>query len=288
MIASDRVERLRDRLVACTLCPRQGGVDRLDGMTGYCRVPAELRVVSSGPHFGEERPLVGSGGSGTIFLGGCNLLCAFCQNPAISHGAGGEEVTPGELAETMLGLERRGCRNISFVTPTHYAAGLAEAIVTARDRGLSVPVVWNSGGYEEVDVLEELEGLVQIYMPDVKWTRSEDAEAYAAAPDYWEVCRRALREMQRQVGPLRIEDGVAREGLLVRHLVMPGAVDQAREVCDVVAAEIHPQTYVNLMAQYRPCCHADRFPAIARPLDRAEHAAAVAYARKKGLRVDEG
>jgi putative pyruvate formate lyase activating enzyme len=262
-------------------------VDREAGELGYCRVPAALRVASSGPHFGEERPLVGSGGSGTVFLAGCNLLCVFCQNSDLSHGAAGAAVGVEDLAGTMLALQRRGCHNVNLVTPTHYAAPLAEAIRTARHAGLTVPVVWNSGGYDAVETLRLLDGLVEIYMPDLKFVSREHGDRYAQAADYWDVARAAVREMHRQVGDLAIRDGLAVRGLLVRHLVMPGGGPVAREIVNHLAAEISPTTYVNLMAQYRPCFRADRFPELAAAPDPAAVAAVRDHARRLGLRVDQ-
>ncbi len=238
-------------IAPCHLCPRACGVDRPAGERGLCGVGAEATVASAGPHFGEEACLVGRGGSGTIFLGGCNLRCVFCQNVDISHFPTGTERTPDEIARLMLRLEAAGCENVNLVTPTHVAHALAEAVVTARDRGLAVPVVWNSGAYETPETLRHLEGLVEIYMPDLKFSRSETAEAYCSAPDYPEVARAALRDMHRQVGDLVIEDGLARRGLLVRHLVMPGRGDETRETLDFLRT-LSPNTSVNVMGQYRP------------------------------------
>ncbi len=249
-----RVENLRvlERLqVSCRLCPRRCGVDRAAGERGFCGAGAEATVASAGPHFGEEPCLVGRGGSGTIFFAGCNLRCVFCQNFDISHRLVGEAMDTADLARLMLALEARGCENINFVTPTHVAAALAEAIVEARRRGLHVPIVWNSSGYESVEVLRLLEGLVEIYMPDFKFGCSESAERYCRAPDYPERAREALREMQRQVGDLVIEGGVARRGLLVRHLVMPGGLEESREILSFLAS-LSPRTFVNVMGQYRP------------------------------------
>jgi len=234
----------------CVLCPRNCRVDRRAGERGFCGAPADPVVASAGPHFGEEPCLVGRGGSGTIFLAGCNLRCVFCQNFDISHAIVGEAMGPPQVARLMLALESRGCENINFVTPTHVAPALAEAIVLARGRGLRVPVVWNCGGYESVEVLRGLEGLVEIYMPDFKFACRESADRYCGAPDYPERAREALREMHRQVGDLRVEDGVARRGLLVRHLVMPGGLAETRQVLEFLAS-LSLRTRVNVMGQYR-------------------------------------
>jgi len=234
--------------------------------------------------------LVGRGGSGTIFLAGCNLRCVFCQNYRISHRLVGETMDTADLARLMLALEARGCENINFVTPTHVAEALAEAIVEARRRGLHVPIVWNSSGYESVEVLRLLEGLVEIYMPDFKFGCSESAERYCRAPDYPERAREALREMQRQVGDLVIEGGVARRGLLVRHLVMPGGLEESREILSFLAS-LSPRTFVNVMGQYRPegvpatAEGRAEYPEIARRPTGEEIAEARAEAQRLGLRL---
>ncbi len=282
---------LRDPLGDCTLCPRNCRVDRIAGERGFCRGGALANVASAGPHFGEEPCLVGRGGSGTIFLAGCNLGCVFCQNADISSGPIGRDVETSALVRMMLALESRGCENINFVTPTHFTAALAEAIVAARREGLSVPIVWNSGGYEYADVLRHLEGLVEIYMPDLKFMRRESGERYCRAPDYADRAREALAEMHRQVGDLIVEGGVARRGLLVRHLVMPGAREEAREVLDFLANGISANTLVNVMGQYRPASevatHDGRaaYPELARRPTPDEIASAQDYARELGLRL---
>ena len=269
----------------CTICPRGCGVDRT-ATTGFCRAPGELVVASAGPHFGEEAPLVGSGGSGTIFLCGCNLQCVFCQNYDISHQVRGEGLALDALVRLMLALERRGCENVNFVTPTHYAPALADAIRRARREGLAVPIVWNCGGYEKLESLQALEGLVEIYMPDVKFFDPGASERYLDAPDYGERVRIAVVEMHRQVGDLEIRDGVATGGLLVRHLVMPGYREDSLAILDFLAREVSPATYVNVMAQYHPCGDAVRYEEIAtRPLAK-DIAAAKAAALEKGLRLD--
>ena len=269
----------------CHLCPRECGANRLAGEGGYCGV-GELPIVSSAfPHFGEEAPLVGTRGSGTIFLSGCNLLCLFCQNYTISHLKEGRQVQPAGIASLMLKLDRTGCHNINFVTPTHVAPWLMEAVRLARLEGLEVPIVYNSGGYDKVETLRLLEGTVGIYMPDAKYWHGEQAARYSDAPGYPEVMRAALKEMHRQVGDLQIVDGVARSGLLVRHLVMPNEVAGSREVLDFIAAEISPHSYVNVMDQYRPCYRAREFPEINRGLTAGEYAAAYHHAVSLGLHL---
>jgi putative pyruvate formate lyase activating enzyme len=250
-------------------------------------VAEEPLVSSFGPHFGEEPPLVGVGGSGTIFFAGCNLACAFCQNFDISHGRLGQPVAPGDIAELALALEARGCHNINLVTPTHVTPQVAEAIETARRKGLRAPIVYNCGGYESLDMLHAIEGLVEIYMPDAKYWDPETARRLSQAPDYPEVMRRAIREMHRQVGDLEVVGGVARRGLLVRHLVMPGQTDQARGILDFLARDISPRTYVNVMPQYRPTYRAHEHPEVDRRPTGQEVAAARDHAIMLGLQLAE-
>jgi len=283
--SEDQVQAAYGLLSPCVLCPRQCRVDRPGGRTGYCGVGARPLVASAGPHFGEEPPLVGSGGSGTIFLAGCNLLCEFCQNHDISHGLAGRPSDPQEIAEAMLALQRRGCENVNFVTPTHVTPWLMDAVRRARLGGLAVPVVYNCGGYERVETLRLLEGTVDVYMPDAKFWDPEAAFRYARARDYPDRMRQALKAMHRQVGDLEIVGGVARRGLLVRHLVMPHGVAGSRQVLRFLAEEVSPDTCVNVMEQYRPLYHAHRHPQIARPITDEEYAEARLCAEQLGLRV---
>jgi len=269
----------------CRICPRQCNVDRMAGERGYCGVGALPVVASSGPHFGEESCLVGRGGSGTIFLSGCNLLCLFCQNYDISHGRAGAECDPQDIADVMLSLQRRGCANVNFVTPTHVSPWLMDAVRRARGQGLSIPIVYNCGGYELVETLRLLAGIVDIYMPDAKFWDPDLAERYAAARDYPDRMRAALVEMQRQVGVLRIEGGLARRGLLVRHLVMPNAVEDSKRILDFIASDVSPGTYVNVMAQYRPMYRAHELPEIARPVTAAEYGEVRRHAVQLGLNL---
>ena len=289
--STERLAALRSMLAPCHLCPRTCGVDRPGGERGFCGAGACAVVASAGPHFGEESCLVGRGGSGTIFLAGCNLGCAFCQNFDISSRVAGEEMDTAALVRLMRGLEARGCENINFVTPTHVTHAVAEAIVEAREAGLSIPIVWNSSGYESAEVLRLLDGLVEIYMPDFKFSRSESAQRYCRAPDYPDCARAALAEMHRQVGDLVVEDGVARRGLLVRHLVMPGGSDESREILTFLAS-LSPHTFVNVMGQYRPAgkvrgaAACGTFAAIARPPTPDEILDARRCALTLGLRLD--
>jgi putative pyruvate formate lyase activating enzyme len=243
-------------------------------------------VSSAGPHFGEEEPLVGSlqEGSGTVFLTRCNLRCVFCQNYDISHLGIGEEWSEEKLAEVLLVLQRRGCANVNFVTPTHYAPQLVKALGIARDRGLTVPVVWNCGGYEDTGIIRMLEGMVDIYMPDCKFGDNSTAARYCNAPDYVDRCQRALREMHRQVGDLELDDqGRARRGLLVRHLVMPADEEGSRQVLEFLAREISRDTWVNIMDQYRPAGDAGRHPQIRRRPTAGEYHRVLKIARELGL-----
>jgi putative pyruvate formate lyase activating enzyme len=251
-------------------------------------MPAAPRVGSAGPHFGEEDVLVGRGGSGTIFLSSCNLGCRFCQNWSLSHLAEGEAVSVEKLARFMLALEARSCENVNLVTPTHFAHACARAIRLARGEGLRVPLVWNCGGYESAEALKCLDGLVEIYMPDLKTLDAGLAAEALGARDYPERAREALRQMHRQVGDLATDArGLATRGLLVRHLVMPGRAADAR-ACLEFLAELSPDTFVNVMGQYRPCGEADQIPGLGMRPARAEIAAAKAHARALGLRLAEG
>jgi putative pyruvate formate lyase activating enzyme len=279
-----RIDALWAILRDCTLCPWHCHVNRLEGEKGVCRV-GKLPVVSScGPHFGEERPLVGQHGSGTIFLTWCNLHCVFCQNYGISHLGEGKEVEVQELGEMMVSLWRQGCHNINFVTPTHQVAQILAALPYAVERGLAVPLVYNCGGYEEVATLRLLEGIFDIYMPDFKYGESDIARRYSGAPRYVETAKAALAEMHRQVGPLLIDErGIAVSGLLVRHLVLPEGLAGTRQVMRFIARELSPDTYVNIMDQYHPCFRAGDYPPLNRRITAEEYDAALEIAREEGL-----
>jgi len=226
---------------------------------------------------------VGARGSGTVFLTGCVLRCAFCQNADISQGGAGEEVTCDQLAQWLLALQDMGCPNINFVTPTHQAPQIVGALAMAADRGLRLPVVWNCGGYESVEALRLLEGIVDIYMPDIKYGDTRTAEKYSAAPAYWEVAQQAVREMHRQAGDLQVKSGVAVRGLLVRHLVLPEGLAGSENVLRFLAEEISADTFVNIMAQYRPCHRARAYPELARRPTSEAFRQVVAMAGQLGL-----
>lgn len=282
---SRRANLLREALANCTLCPRRCGVDRTGPIgKGFCRTGREAIVSSYFPHHGEERCLRGWGGSGTIFFSECNLRCIFCQNYEISHLGEGRPVSAKELAEMMLTLQRRGCHNINFVTPTHVVPQIVEALEIAVPRGLRIPLVYNTGGYDSVETLRLLEGIIDIYMPDIKFDDPDVARALAHAPDYPQVVREAIREMHRQVGDLVIdEQGLARRGLLVRHLVMPDGLAGTRALMRFLAQEISRDTFVNIMPQYRPEGKAIGHPQLGRPITWREYREAVAIAREEGL-----
>ncbi len=274
------------RLSHCELCPRRCRVDRLADARGFCRVGRKAQVASFNPHFGEEEALVGDGGSGTIFFAGCNLGCVFCQNWDISHVSRPEWEAGAEgLAAVMLELQAMGTANINLVTPSHVAPQILEALVLAARQGLRLPLVYNSGGYDAPETLELLDGIVDVYMPDVKMADPDAAATYLLARDYPERAREAVRRMHAQVGDLVVDqDGLARRGLLVRHLVMPSGLAGTAAWMRFLAREVSPGTYVNIMDQYRPCGEAERHPAIARSVTREEYRQAMELARKAGIR----
>jgi putative pyruvate formate lyase activating enzyme len=273
-----------DILLQCDLCPHRCLVDRHHGERGLCRTGDQPVVASYGPHFGEEDPLVGRHGSGTIFFTHCNLYCIFCQNYEISHGGEGEEISAEDLAAIMLYLQKSGCHNINFVTPSHQVYQILAALPMAIEGGLNVPLVYNTGGYDAVATLKILDGVIDIYMPDFKFWDPEVASRLCAASDYPEVARQALKEMHRQVGDLALDEaGVARQGLLVRHLVLPDGLAGTREIMAFLAREISPATYVNVMGQYRPCGRAQEHPSLSRFLTAEEHRDATRLAREAGL-----
>jgi putative pyruvate formate lyase activating enzyme len=279
-----KIDAAYDILNQCNLCPRNCLVDRHHGELGLCRTGDQPVVSSYAPHFGEEDPLVGQRGSGTIFFTHCNLYCIFCQNWEISHGGQGEEVSLEDLVAMMLFLQKRGCHNINFVTPSHQVYQILAALPTAIAGGLNVPLVYNTGGYDAVETLRLLDGVVDIYMPDFKFWDPAVAQDLTQAEDYPEIARQALKEMHRQVGDLVVdEQGVARRGLLVRHLVLPDGLAGTKEVMEFLAKEISPHTYVNVMGQYRPCGRAGEHPSLRKFLTALEHEEAQRLAREAGL-----
>ena len=272
-------------LDACRLCPRACGANRRGGKSGICRSTARLKVASHGPHFGEERPLVGRGGSGTIFFSNCNLLCCFCQNWEINHRGDGWYISEVELADKMLDLQERGCHNINLVTPTHVVPHIVKALRTAVDRGLRLPLVYNTGGYDSLDVIRALDGVVDIYLPDFKYQDGALAAKYSSgAADYPEVAAAVIREMHRQVGTLKVDErGVAMRGLIIRHLVMPQNIAGTDRFVRWVARELTTDTYVNIMPQYRPEHRAREYPELSRRITQEEWGQALAWAHAAGL-----
>lgn len=285
----ERVTLAEKLLRKCTLCPRECGVDRTSGDTGFCKTGDKPFVSSWGPHHGEERPLVGRFGSGTIFFGRCNLGCVFCQNYSISHQNEGEEISHEELAGMMLSLQRSGCHNINLVTPTHQMPMILRAVSIAAGMGLDVPIVYNCGGYESVMALKLLEGIIDIYMPDFKYSDPQMSSRYSNAADYPRVAEAALKEMYRQVGDLEMDaGGVALRGLLVRHLVMPEGISGTEGAVRFISEEISVNTYMNIMDQYHPCYRADEYPPLNRRITRREYSEAVQAAAKAGIKRIDG
>ena len=274
----------------CDLCARYCHVNRRETIRGaVCRTGELARVHSAGPHHGEEAPLRGSNGSGTIFFSWCNLRCVFCQNWDISQKGLGRDVTAGELAGIMLRLQRQGCHNINLVTPSHVVAQIISAVHIAAQQGLHLPLVYNTGGYDSPEALALLDGVIDIYMPDMKYGDSAMAHTYSHVRDYVEVNQAAVREMHRQVGDLQLDArGIAHRGLLVRHMVMPDDIAGTDKVLAFLAHEISPDTYLNLMAQYHPCYRAEDNPPLDRPITRDEFNAALGLAERHRLRrLDE-
>ena len=271
------------------MCPRRCGVNRLEGKSGECQVTTQVMVSSYGPHFGEEAPLVGRHGSGTIFFTYCNLHCAFCQNYTISQLGEGSPVNKGQLAEMMLSLQAKGCHNINLVSPTHVVPYILEALELAADKGLHLPLVYNSGGYDTIETLELLDGIVDIYMPDMKYSDVKTAEELSGIKDYPQINRAAVQEMHHQVGDLQLdENGIAQRGLLVRHLVLPNKLAGTEGMVRFLAQEVSANTYLNIMAQYHPCHKAFDMPQLARPLHNKEFQDAIDLAHQQGLnRLDK-
>ncbi|MCR4417425.1 MAG: radical SAM protein [Ignavibacteria bacterium] len=280
----ERRDKLYEFLEACKLCPNECGIDRRISNNGNCRSGYLPMVSSYAPHFGEEPPLVGRFGSGTIFFTNCNLDCKFCQNYDISHYGIGREVSINDLADMMIYLQNRGCHNINFVTPTHFTPQIVDALIIARERGLEIPLVYNCGGYESVETLKLLDKIIDIYMPDIKYSSNENGLKYSGISNYWDIVRPAVKEMHRQVGDLKIStSGIAKRGLLIRHLVLPNDVSGSRKVLDFIAKEISIDSYVNIMDQYRPVYLASKFPEIDRTITSKEYFEVVNYAKEIGL-----
>ena len=278
------------RMENCDLCPRYCRVNRTTSLRGVaCRTGTKAIVSSFGPHHGEEDPLRGWAGSGTIFFAWCNQRCVYCQNAEISQHGGGEALDTDQLADLVLSLQATGCHNVNFVSPSHVVAQILASVAVAAEKGLRLPLVYNTGGYDSPEALALLDGVVDIYMPDMKYGSSEPGHTYSHVRGYAEVNRAAVKEMHRQVGDLQIgPDGLARRGLLVRHLVLPNDVAGSAAVLRFIAEEVSPATYLNLMTQYRPCYRAGHYPGLDRRPSAAEFAEAFGLARRFGLdRLDE-
>jgi putative pyruvate formate lyase activating enzyme len=285
----ERVSRASELLRSCTVCPRQCRVNRISDQRGFCQTGIRPVVASFGPHFGEEPPLAGVRGSGTIFITGCNMACTFCQNSDISRGGRGREITSGQLAGMMLSLQESGCHNINIVSPSHIVPQLLDTIAIAAAGGLEIPLVYNTGGYDSVETLRLLDGVIDIYMPDAKYSSGDVAAALSQAPDYPAVMKAAITEMHRQVGVLIIEQGIAARGLIIRHLVLPDNLAGSNDILPWIAEEISRDTYVNLMDQYHPAgCVLEEsvhgiFPSMGRRVLPAEYHAAITIAAGCGL-----
>ncbi len=280
----ERVDQACAMLEHCELCPRRCGVNRLAGEVGACRSPEQVVVFSAQPHFGEELPLVGRFGSGTIFFSNCNLRCVFCQNWPIAHEGRGDRLDDERLAELMLRVQQIGCHNINLVTPTHVMPHILRAVRIAAKRGLNIPLCYNTGGYDSLEAVQLLDGIVDIYLPDLKFMDSGPAERLAGAADYPETARAAIREMHRQVGELVTDaSGIALRGLMIRHLVMPNRLAGTREFVRWVADTLPATTYVNIMSQYRVEHRAFEHPEIARAITTQEYLEAMDWAEEAGL-----
>jgi len=277
-------ENLLDHLKSCDLCPRNCKVNRMEDERGICKTGRYAMVSSYGPHFGEESCLVGTYGSGTIFFTNCNLLCSFCQNFEISHQGRGNEVSDGDLALIMLELQKRGCHNINLVTPSHVIPQIVSAVAIAAENGLHIPLVYNTGGYDSVRSLRLLNGIIDIYMPDLKFSNPEFAQKACNAPDYFEVAKKAIIEMHHQTGNLKInKKGMAFQGLLVRHLVMPEDIAGAEKIMNFISTFISLDTFINIMDQYYPCGEADKGFVPGRPVTNQEYRKVIEIAKSKGL-----
>ncbi|MFB0564728.1 MAG: radical SAM protein [Candidatus Aminicenantaceae bacterium] len=285
----EKVEKAFRILENCSLCPRNCGANRLEGERGICQAGYLPEVSSYSPHFGEERPLVGFHGSGTIFMTHCNLRCMFCQNYSISHLGEGREVSFERFASMMVELQKMGCHNINFVSPTHYVPQILKSLPLAVEKGLSVPLVYNTGGYDALETLKLLDGVFDIYMPDFKYTQGDVAQRYSNAPDYPEKSKVALKEMQRQAGDLILDErGIALRGLLVRHLVLPKDLAGTREAMHFLASEISKNAYVNIMDQYYPCGEVPANSPLSRRITDDEYKEAVKAAKDEGItRLDK-
>ncbi len=280
----ETLARLQSLLRACSLCPRGCGVDRTKDETGYCLTGAKARVYSFLAHHGEEPPLSGTRGSGTIFFSGCNMRCAYCQNHRFSQSREGREVFAQELAQIMLTLQARGCHNINLVTPAHVLPQILEGLALAIPQGLRIPLVYNTNAYERRQILELLEGIVDVYLPDMRYGSDDEARTVSDAADYLRYNREAVKEMHRQVGIAQFDrHGLIVRGLIIRHLVLPQDIAGTRTVLDFISRELSPETYVSLMSQYLPAYRALKDPRLCRRISKEEYRAAEEALEKAGL-----
>ncbi len=278
-----RIKQAFSLLESCALCPRRCGINRLKDKKGFCKTGSLARVYSYMPHFGEEPPISGYRGSGTIFFSGCNMACVYCQNYKFSQLNQGREVQPSELAQFMLELQESGCHNINLVTPTHVIPQTLKALSLAIPRGLKLPLVYNTGGYELPEVIRLLEGIVDIFLPDMRYAEDKESLRYSNAPDYPEYNRAAVKQMHRQVGVARIdEQKLVNKGLIIRHLVLPDDIAGTAKTMRFIAREISPQTCISLMSQYLPCYKADKYPRLCRRISEQE------YARAREIMLESG
>ncbi len=281
---NQRVETFKVMMEECRICPNECAVNRLSGETGNCNSISELFISNFGPHFGEEPELVGIYGSGTIFFANCNLSCVFCQNYEISQLGFGYKISIEDLANVMLSLQQRGCHNINLVTPTHFIPQIVESLSIAVTKGLEIPLVYNCGGYESENTIKLLEDIIDIYMPDIKYSDNETAQRFSGIKNYWNVVKSVIKEMYRQVGDLHVNrKGIAKRGLLVRHLVLPHNLAGSENVIDFIADEISRDTYLNIMNQYHPAFNAAKYKELNRRITDDEYEKIIKYAIGRGL-----
>lgn len=268
----------------CNICPRRCGADRENGSLGFCGASNKIRIARAALHFWEEPCLSGANGAGTVFFSYCNMKCVYCQNYRISTRGAGHEVSIGELAEIFLDLQSQGANNIDLVTPTHYALDIAEAVKKAKDSGLHIPVLYNCGGYESVETLKRLEGLIDIYMPDMKYYRDKYAVKYSYAPRYFETACAALEEMYRQTGAFVLdENGIMQRGVIVRHMMLPGLMLDTKKIMDYLFDTYGNNIYISLMSQYTPLKNVERFPELNRKIDMKKYNSIVDYCMNRGM-----
>ncbi|GAB4470506.1 MAG: radical SAM protein [Anaerolineales bacterium] len=280
----ERAEKAKQHLSHCDLCGWECGINRLEGKVGVCKTGEVAFISSFGPHHGEEDPLRGWRGSGTIFFAGCNLRCQYCQNYEISHLYQGHAVTPEELAAVMLQLQIIGCHNINLVSPSHVIVPILLALTIARSKGLCLPLVYNTGGYDSLSGLELLDGIIDIYMPDMKYSNANLARKYSRIPNYPQINQQAVKEMHRQVGDLILDkNGIAQRGLIIRHLVLPNKIAGSEQILEFIVKEISPHTYLNIMDQYHPCYRAHQYPKLNRRITKREYEEVLALAKSLGL-----